>query len=149
MESNMIGAEQISQPTVQESANNATKFCKHCGAVIPQQAVICTACGGQVEQMQTTPQNMPNIVVNNVNTNTNVNTNRNTNYRASSGGGRIAKNKWVAFCLCLFLGYFGVHKFYEGNTKMGLIYLCTFGLFGIGWMVDCILLLCKPNPYYV
>lgn len=61
----------------------------------------------------------------------------------------IKKNKWVSFLLCLFLGYFGVHKFYEGNTSMGIVYLCTVGLLGIGWIVDTIVLLCKPNPYYV
>lgn len=63
--------------------------------------------------------------------------------------GEIKKDKWVSFFLCLFLGYFGVHKFYEGKSGMGVLYLCTVGLFGIGWFVDLIVLLCKPNPYYV
>jgi len=31
---------------------------------------------------------------------------------------------------------------------LGLLYLFTGGLFGIGWLVDLILLLFKPNPYY-
>lgn len=35
-------------------------------------------------------------------------------------------------------GLFGVHKFLEGNIKMGLLYLFTGGLFGIGWIVDII-----------
>ena len=26
-----------------------TKFCKYCGATIPSDAIICTACGRQVE----------------------------------------------------------------------------------------------------
>ena len=56
------------------------------------------------------------------------------------------KNKWVAFLLCLFLG---VHKFYEGKVGMGILYLFTVGLFGIGWFIDCIALLFKPNPYFV
>lgn len=45
-------------------------------------------------------------------------------------------NKWVDFFLCLFLGYFGVHKFYEGKIGIGIIYLFTLGLFGIGWVID-------------
>ena len=59
------------------------------------------------------------------------------------------KNKWVALLLCLYLGFFGAHKFYEGNSKAGKLYLFTLGLFGIGWFVDLFVLLAKPNPYYV
>ena len=60
-----------------------------------------------------------------------------------------AVNKWVALLLCLFLGYFGAHKFYEGKTGLGVIYLLTAGIFGWGWMIDFLILLFKPNPYYV
>ena len=59
------------------------------------------------------------------------------------------KNKWIAFFLCLFLGMFGAHKFYEGKTSRGVLYLFTAGLWGLGWFGDCISLLFKPNPYYV
>ena len=127
--------------TTAENTTNAqenTKFCKHCGAKIPAVAVVCTHCGCQVEELRNNEQ--PNIVINNANNNTNVNT--------AMLGVRV-KNKWVAFFLCLFLGMFGAHKFYEGKAGMGILYLFTFGLFGIGWFVDCIILLCKPNPYYV
>lgn len=115
-----------------------TKFCKHCGAKIPQEAVICTVCGCQVEQVQ---QAQPSIVINNTNTNANVN----------NAGGRYGrpKNKWVGFFLCLFLGFIGAHKFYEEKTGMGILYIFTCGLFGIGWLIDTISHLFKPNPYYV
>jgi len=59
------------------------------------------------------------------------------------------KNKWVSLLLCIFLGWLGVHKFYEGKLITGLIYLFTLGLFGIGWFVDIIRLAFKPNPYCV
>lgn len=62
---------------------------------------------------------------------------------------RKPKNKWLAFFLCFFLGFYGFHKFYEGKIGMGVLYFFTAGLFGIGWLVDCIILLSKPNPYYV
>lgn len=122
--------------------NEKTKFCKHCGTKIPESAVICTHCGCQVEEIKQSEQ--PNIVINNTNTNTNTNVNA-----ASAMIGVRVRNKWVAFLLCLFLGAVGAHKFYEGKVGMGILYLCTCGLFGIGWIVDCIALLCKPNPYYV
>ena len=59
------------------------------------------------------------------------------------------KSKWVAWFLCLFLGLAGIHKFYEENIPAGIVYLCTGGLCGIGWIADLILLLRKPNPYRV
>ncbi len=40
--------------------------------------------------------------------------------------------------LCIFLGVFGAHKFYKGETGLGVLYLCTAGLFYIGWIVDII-----------
>ena len=121
-------------------AAEKTKFCKHCGGKIPENAVVCTLCGCQVEEIRKAEQ--PSIVINNSNTNTN------SNINAAALGIRT-KNKWIAFFLCLFLGYLGAHKFYEGRIGMGIVYLLTVGLFGIGWFVDCIALLFKPNPYYV
>lgn len=139
----MITEEQSTMDQNEMNTNTAaetkTKFCKFCGAKIPEAAVICTACGCQVEEIKQAAQ--PNIVINNTNSNVNSNVN-------GMVGGR-QKNKWVAFLLCLFLGYLGAHKFYEGKVGMGILYLFTMGLFGIGVLVDFIVLLCKPNPYYV
>ena len=59
------------------------------------------------------------------------------------------RNKWISFLLCILLGYIGAHKFYEGKILFGLIYLFTFGIFGIGVLVYAIILLLKSNPYYV
>lgn len=59
------------------------------------------------------------------------------------------KNKWVAFILCLFFGIFGAHKFYEGRPLLGVLYIFTVGLLGIGWLADLIILLSKPHIYYV
>ncbi len=119
-----------------------TKFCKHCGAKIPNDAVICTTCGRQVEELHSNSA-QPNIVINN--SNNNVNTNNNVN----SGFYGNPKNKWVALALCLFLGFCGAHKFYEGKIGMGILYIFTGGLFFFGIIVDIISLLTKPNPYYV
>lgn len=32
--------------------NQQTKFCKHCGEKIPIDAIICTKCGRQVEEIK-------------------------------------------------------------------------------------------------
>lgn len=131
------------QTTTQETLK--TKFCKHCGTKIPEDAVICTACGRQVEELKTSSANNPNIIINNANSNTNMNSNTNI---ASLRMGK-AKNKWVALILCGFLGFFGAHKFYEGKIGTGFLYLCTAGLFFIGVVIDFLNILGKPNPYYV
>ncbi len=43
--------------------------------------------------------------------------------------------------LCIYLGMFGVHKFYDKKIGIGLVYLFTFGLFGFGWLYDIIKLI--------
>lgn len=43
------------------------------------------------------------------------------------------------FLITLFGGAFGVHKFLAGKWGLGILYLFTGGLFGIGWLVDTIL----------
>lgn len=55
------------------------------------------------------------------------------------------KSKWVSLLLCLFLGWLGAHRFYERKIPTGILYLCTLGLLGIGWIFDIWLLLIKPN----
>ena len=48
------------------------------------------------------------------------------------------KNKWIVLLLCLFLGFLGIHRFYERKIVTGIIYLLTLGLFGIGIIYDLI-----------
>lgn len=45
---------------------------------------------------------------------------------------------WVKLIICFFFGFFGVHKFMEKKIGMGILYLFTMGLFGFGWIYDCI-----------
>lgn len=58
-------------------------------------------------------------------------------------------NKYVSLLLCVFLGCIGAHRFYEKKIGTGILYLFTFGLFGIGWFVDIIRIALQPNPYRV
>lgn len=51
--------------------------------------------------------------------------------------------------IAVFLGGVGGYQFYQGNTKRGILYLFTGGLFAIGWILD-IIDACKncrlPSP---
>lgn len=115
-----------------------TKFCSECGAKIAKKAVVCPHCGCETGEKSAQPQ----IVINNSNQNQQV-------MNAVGIPGGKAKNKWVALLLCLFLGFFGGHKFYEEKIGTGILYLFTGGLFGIGVIVNFFQLLNKSNPYYV
>lgn len=58
------------------------------------------------------------------------------------------KNRNTALILCIFGEPFGIHKFYEGNIAMGIVYLCTAGLFFIGWVVDIIKYIAMKEERY-
>lgn len=59
------------------------------------------------------------------------------------------KKKSISLVLCLFGGFLGAHKFYEGKFLMGLLYLCTCGLYWVGVVIDLIKLIRSPSVYYV
>ncbi|WP_432629026.1 NINE protein [Brotaphodocola sp.] len=117
---------------------NKQKYCKHCGQLIDADCIVCPKCGKQVEELKNSNSS---IVINNSSSS------NSTAFASSAAFYGRPKNKWIAFFLCLFT--ICGHKFYEGKIGMGILYLCTGGLCGIGWIIDLIALLMKPNPYYV
>jgi len=42
----------------------------------------------------------------------------------------------IAWLLLTFLGLFGIHRMYMGKWITGLIYLCSGGLLGLGYIYD-------------
>ena len=146
-EKESIERETIEKEKVINEKGLNEKFCQHCGNRILKESVICVHCGCQVEELKQKEQ--PQVIINNTNSNTNSNVNENTNINNPTPLNPRMKNKWIAFLLCLFVGYWGIHKFYEGKILLGVIYFFTGGLFLIGWLYDCIRLLFRPNPYYV
>lgn len=134
-------------PACGSSANGETpaqatdRRCPSCGTVNNAESRFCSSCGAALDNAQQPAQP---VIVNNYYTN-NVNSGNSVNIKI----GAKLKNKWIAFFLCLFLGEVGAHKFYEGRIGMGLLYLFTGGLLGVGWVLDTIILLFKPNPYSV
>ena len=58
------------------------------------------------------------------------------------------KSKTTAILLCFFLGGFGAHQFYLGKMGLGVLYLLTAGLCGIGTLVNFIQLLMMSDEQF-
>lgn len=97
-----------------------SKFCPNCGAQIDVRYNVCPNC--QTAQPQ-----------------------QNTNYGEQQQFEQQRPkddSRWLtALLLCWFLGVFGVHRFYTGDTAIGIIQLITLGGCGIWWLVDFIMIL--------
>lgn len=97
-------------------------FCKNCGAEINGDAKFCAGCGTPVaaaEQEQNTQQQT-------YYTEQQPNDAQYETYQAEpvyQAKPVASKNKIVAGLLAIFLGSLGIHKFYLGYTKSGLIML--------------------------
>lgn len=52
------------------------------------------------------------------------------------------KSRTAAALLCFFLGYLGIHRFYAGKIGTGILWFFTGGIFGIGALIDFIIILC-------
>ena len=63
-------------------------------------------------------------------------------YAALANDVPSSKSKTTTLLLCIFFGWFGVHCFYAGRPGRGILFLFTYGLFGIGWIWDIIVIAC-------
>lgn len=52
---------------------------------------------------------------------------------------RDTHSKTIGYILWIF-GFLGAHRFYFGKPVSGTIWLFTFGLLGIGWIIDLFLI---------
>jgi len=121
--------------------NDDARECIGCGArsfdyICPRcrhrsPSFVCEKCGTSFEQVQRVSFDIP--------------THNQSNNSYSSSGNVSPKSKTITLILAIFVGYFGAHHFYAGKIGMGILYLFTYGLFGIGWIRD-IIVICK-NKY--
>ena len=70
-----------------------------------------------------------------------VNSSRTTYVKYVPVGCADTHSKTVGYLLWL-IGFTGAHRFYYGKPLTGILWFFTFGLFGIGWLVDAFLI---PN----
>ena len=67
-----------------------------------------------------------------------INDNVETEYQENTQLNVRQKSILIRLIICLFAGYFGVHKFLEGRILVGIIYAFTGGLFGVGIFIDAV-----------
>ena len=92
-------------------------YCPNCGKEINKYDKYCPHCGYQIPEFSY------------------------PSYSSSDKDDNVSDKSWLATLLfCLFLGTFGIHRFYVGKVGTGILYLLTFGVFGIGYLIDVILI---------
>ena len=97
------------------------KYCAQCGAQLVDEAVVCPHCGCAVKKILN-GEEVEDYVAPEVPVET--------------------KDWMTTFLLCLFLGGLGVHRYYVGKIGTGVLWLLTAGCFGIGALVDLIMIAC-------
>ena len=115
-------------------------FCNDCLVEVKGRMYCKADLGNVLDEAKQSSAAVPTINITNSNESSNTNVNANIN-----GGvmGAPRKKKIVALILCIiaFFGIGGLHRMYVGKAGSGVLHLCTYGLCGIGTIIDLIAIL--------
>ncbi len=105
--------------------------CRNCGSDVDPKAVICPSCGVPPKKGNKFCQNCGNETFQ-------------TDIMCVKCGAQLkqpGKDWLTTLLLNLFVGYFGIHRFYTGNIGAGVGQLLTAGGCGIWTLIDLILII--------
>lgn len=108
--------------------------CRTCGAEVAENAEICMKCGVKPLVGVRFCQNCgaETIATQEICVKCGV--------RLAGGAGGGDKDWLMALLLSIFVGYFGVDRFYMGYTGLGILKLITGGGCGVWWLIDVIMI---------
>ena len=109
--------------------------------------VITASAAKQINQIST--KSIKLLTKNTIKTNLSAPAVKVYNYKAAKYNSNLKNNSstsgadidWGTAAICFFFGYLGVHRFMKGDVGMGILYLLTGGLCGIGVIIDLIKIL--------
>lgn len=113
-------------------------FCNECLVEVKGRMYCKEDLGNVIDEAKQSSNGQPTINITNSNESINTNNNVNGGYY---GGPR--KSKMVALILCIigFFGIGGLHRMYVGRVGSGVLHFFTYGICGIGTIIDLISIL--------
>ena len=113
-------------------------YCEKCGKELRDGARFCPGCGAALKTVKHDKKELADI------------SNTASDNRITPAGPKSGKSKTTAGILGIFLGGLGLHKFYMGNIKMGIIYIlfCWTYIPAIVGLIEGIIYLTEPEEKF-